>query len=72
MIRRIIRKIKVFVANRNWENKRNYLIAQGASIGQGTRLNCGIEAFGSEPYLIRVGRDCLFAKNVNFVTHDGG
>lgn len=41
-------------------------------LGGGTRLNCGVEAFGSEPYLITVGKDCLFAKNVNFITHDGG
>lgn len=38
----------------------------------GTRLNCGVEAFGSEPYLITVGKDGLFAKNVNFITYDGG
>lgn len=37
----------------------------------GTRLNCGVEAFGTEPYLIRVGKNCLFAAGVNFITHDG-
>lgn len=66
-------RVQVYKANHGgWESKRKYLISRGSHIGRGTRLNCGVEAFGSEPYLITVGNDCLFAKNVNFITHDGG
>ena len=54
------------------ERKRRFLIKQGARIGKGTRFNCTTNAFGSEPYLITVGEDCLFAANTCFVTHDGG
>lgn len=54
------------------ENKRKYLIAKGATIGEGTRFNCKTSALGSEPCMIVIGKDCLFAANVNFITHDGG
>ena len=55
-----------------WEGKRKYLIKQGARIGKGTRLNCSTKAFGSEPYLITCGENCLFATDVHLITHDGG
>lgn len=60
------------MANSGWENKRKYLIKQGAKIGKGTRLNCDISAFGTEPYLIEVGENCLFAADIRLFTHDGG
>jgi len=72
MINKIIRKVEILLANRNWESKRKYLINKGAVIGKGTRLNCSCQAFGSEPYLITCGEDCLFAGGVLFITHDGG
>lgn len=72
MIKRIMNKVEKILANRNWESKRKYLIKKGAVIGEGTRLNCGVQAFGTEPYLITCGRDCLFAGGVFFATHDGG
>ena len=53
------------------EKKVNYLRDKGAVIGEGTRLNCTTTAFGSEPYLIKVGQNCLFAANINLITHDG-
>lgn len=53
------------------EKKINYLRNKGAIIGDGTRLNCTTASFGSEPYLIKVGKDCLFAANINLITHDG-
>lgn len=31
-----------------------------------------VDAFGSEPYLITVGENCLFSADIYFVTHDGG
>src|SRR5699024_10925169 len=63
---------KFLRANSNWESKRNYLISKGSKIGKGTRLNCNINSFGTEPYLIEVGEDCLFAANIYLLTHDGG
>lgn len=54
------------------KKKCDYLRKKGATIGKGTRLNCTTAAFGSEPFLISVGEDCLFAAGVNFITHDGG
>lgn len=71
MIHKIKHKVELLLANRNWESKRNYLIKKGAVIGEGTRLNCGCQAFGTEPYLITCGKDCLFAGGVFFATHDG-
>lgn len=72
MIKSVIKRITIVLANRNWETKRNYLIQHGAVVGEGTRLNCGVQAFGTEPYLITCGKDCLFAGGVSFLTHDGG
>lgn len=72
MINKIFNKISFFKANRNWENKRRYLISKGCKIGEGTRLNCNTNAFGTEPYLIEIGKDCLFANKINLITHDGG
>lgn len=69
---RLLKKIRYYLANRNYESKRKYLISKGAKIGEGTRLNCSTTAFGTEPYLVTVGNDCLFAAEVHFITHDGG
>lgn len=71
MIRRLIRQIKLCFANRNDDSKRKYLIAQGTKIGEQTKLNCKVKAFGTEPYLITVGRNCLFAGDIRLITHDG-
>lgn len=72
MFRSIIKRIELWRGNKGWENKRRYLIKKGAVIGEGTRLNCLVQAFGTEPYLITCGKDCLFAGGVHFLTHDGG
>jgi acetyltransferase-like isoleucine patch superfamily enzyme len=41
----------------------------GVNIGEGCRLfSCD---FGSEPYLISIGRNCEITSGVIFVTHDG-
>ena len=60
------------MANRSTTSKVKYLTKQGCKIGKGTRLLCNTSSFGSEPYLIEVGEDCLFSTNVNLFTHDGG
>lgn len=55
-----------------WKERLDFLRNSGAKIGDGTRLNCSPGAFGTEPYLIEVGENCLFAADIRFITHDGG
>ena len=69
---RILNKIRLFFANRNFESKRKYLIKQGCQIGACTRLISDVSAIGSEPYLVKIGENCLISSNVSFFTHDGG
>ena len=57
---------------RSFEQKRKYLIKNGAKIGEGTRIFGPVSTFGSEPYLIEVGEKCQFSHTANFLTHDGG
>lgn len=54
------------------KKKRRWLIKQGAKVGEGTKINARLDAFGSEPYLVEVGKDYLFAFGIKFLTHDGG
>ena len=72
IIGKIFNRFSLLIANLSHENKRKYLIKRGAKIGKGTRMHCNVNAFGSEPYLISVGENCLFSGNVNMTTHDGG
>lgn len=46
----------------------------GVEIGEGTRIvSKDVHfTFGSEPYLIRIGKRCSMAAGVRFITHDGG
>lgn len=43
----------------------------GAVIGDGCTF-AGLPEFGSEPFLISIGRNVRFASNVAMITHDGG
>jgi acetyltransferase-like isoleucine patch superfamily enzyme len=43
----------------------------GATIGEGCRFS-GLPIFGSEPWLITIGRNVNMAGEVVFITHDGG
>ena len=72
IFRNLYYKIRIRFANLNYKSKIKYLRRQGASIGNGTRLICQISAFGTEPYLITVGENCLLSAGVQFMTHDGG
>jgi acetyltransferase-like isoleucine patch superfamily enzyme len=49
-----------------------YFRGLGVRIGEGTRF-FGADAFmfGSEPYLVQVGRGCFITNGVKFITHDG-
>ena len=67
-----INKIKHYLHNRNYRSKVEYLRSCGARIGERTRLNCSTDSFGTEPYLVTVGSDCLFANGIHIITHDGG
>lgn len=52
-------------------HKMKKLNRDGAKVGRGTLLFPGTENFGSEPYLIHIGDNCLIAEGVKFITHDG-
>lgn len=44
----------------------------GVKVGEKTRfMGLKREAFGSEPFLISIGENCLITADVHFVTHDG-
>lgn len=69
---KIIQWLKYKKASRTSSGKVEYLRAQGCKIGKKTRLLCGISSFGTEPYLIEIGEDCLLSSNISLFTHDGG
>lgn len=75
-LKKLLDKIKVRIeykiANHTSEGKIKYLRKRGCKIGITTHLNCSTKAFGTEPYLVEVGEECLFADHVKFFTHDGG
>lgn len=64
--------LKLKNANRTSESRVRYLREKGCKIGDKTRLLCPISSFGTEPYLIEIGEDCLLSGNLSFFTHDGG
>jgi acetyltransferase-like isoleucine patch superfamily enzyme len=43
----------------------------GVQVGEGCRILAGLGAFGSEPYLIRIGNHCEITSGVRLITHDG-
>lgn len=43
----------------------------GAVIGEGCRF-ASVPEFGSEPYLITIGRNVRFSSRIALITHDGG
>lgn len=50
----------------------NVSAAKKAGLKVGERsLLVGHQSFGSEPFLIEIGEDCLVTDGVRFVTHDG-
>lgn len=72
LIKSIWNSCRVKMANRSYETKLRYLRQQGAIIGDGTRLICHVSGFGTEPYLVRMGKNCLVSAEAHFYTHDGG
>jgi acetyltransferase-like isoleucine patch superfamily enzyme len=57
----------------SWLRKRKLqkLIDQGLQIADDCRL-VSLPNFGSEPYLVSIGRHVTITSNVSFITHDGG
>lgn len=55
---------------RNSDNKIKWLKLCGMKIGNGTYLNCNLNAF-PEPFMIELGKNVYLATNVQFLTHDG-
>ncbi len=47
------------------------LRGEGLTVADDCRFH-GVPAFGSEPYLITIGKHVAIAANVTFITHDGG
>lgn len=44
----------------------------GVKIGKNNRIvSCRHGMFGTEPYLVTIGNDCLFSGEIKFLTHDG-
>lgn len=70
-IKQIAWSIEKNIINMSHKLKIRWLKSKGCKIGNNVRLNCTIETFGSEPYLVRIGDDCLISSDVRFITHDG-
>lgn len=72
MIGKVMAKTAQLFANRSNAAKIAYLRRHGCHLGADVRLNCKVEAFNTEPYLITLGDQVLIAPDVRFFTHDGG
>jgi len=46
-------------------------IAKGLKVGENVRF-VEVPEFGTEPFLIEIGDECIFSNNVRFINHDGG
>ena len=72
IFKKILNKIRHIKRNKNSKAKTDYLRSMGAKIGNRNRILCSTDAFGTEPYLITIGSDCLLSGDVHIMTHDGG
>ena len=70
-VRQLCWTIESSFINMSHKAKIHWLKSKGCSLGTNVRLNCTIETFGSEPYLVEIGNDCLISSDVRFITHDG-
>lgn len=48
-------QIEIKLANRSQSSKRKWLIKHGCRMGENVHFNCSVKAFGTEPYLIKIG-----------------
>lgn len=65
------KKISFAIANSSSNKRVDYIRKQGGKVGINTTILSSADCFGSEPYLVEVGNDCLISSGVSFVTHDG-
>jgi acetyltransferase-like isoleucine patch superfamily enzyme len=65
------KKISFAIANSSSNKRVDYIRKQGGKAGINTTILSGINCFGTEPYLVEVGDNCLISSNVSFITHDG-
>lgn len=73
MVKDLFRVIyRKYIGKCSTGKKIKYLRKLGAIVGNGTRFNCDLSVIGSEPYLVEIGENCLFAGEVKIFTHDGG
>lgn len=73
MIKKVIKiAYRKLLNHASHDKKANYLRKRGVKVGTGNRFNCDLSFVGSEPYLVEIGSDCVFAGEVKFFTHDGG
>jgi len=55
-----------------WRNPVKYAKKMGVKIGNNNRIvSCRHGMFGSEPYLVSIGSNCLLSGDIQFLTHDG-
>lgn len=64
--------IRRFFLKRTEEGRRRILRDLGYKVGNRTRFNCDLYFVGTEPYLVEIGENCLFASGCHLMTHDGG
>ena len=71
MIKRLINKIRLFIAFRNVDLYCKYLRNKGVQIGGGNHID--LKTFYldmTRPSLISIGNNCYFNKNFTILTHD--
>ncbi len=63
---------KIYLRYLAWKKPVKYAKKLGVNIGGDNRIvSCRHGMFGSEPYLVTIGSNCLFSGEVQFLTHDG-
>lgn len=72
LLKKILLKIYKKIFLRTYSSRIRYYKKIGVKIGENTIILSDESSFGSEPFLIEIGNDCLISGNVNFLTHDGG
>lgn len=67
----LLKKIAFKIANSSSKRRIEYIRKRGGKIGINTIILSSANCFGSEPYLVDVGNNCLISGDVSFITHDG-
>lgn len=67
IIKQIIDKVELRMYNEY--TIENYFRKKGYMVGENNRIF--VKYLGSEPYLVKIGNNCVIAEGVKFITHDG-